>query len=122
MTTIGIAPTLEPSEQFSDQNDNNAPNNKTTVESPISDGVEKMQSATGVTTTIPNNSHWSSLLNPQQSSSTTTWHTVTLDGRALRTPLNLPLTLPSLTLVVASEWDAQKIYLQPAQILGLDFC
>ena len=89
------------------------------VASPISAGVEGTQSATGVNTAIPNTSRWSSLINPQSSSSTTTaWHTVTLDGRALSTPLGLPLTLPSLplALAIASKWDAQKIYLQLAQM------
>ena len=87
------------------------------VASPISAGVEGTQSATGVNITIPNTSRWSSLLNPQSSSSTTTsWHTVTLNGRVLRTLLGLPLTLPSLALTVASEWEAQNISLQRAHM------
>lgn len=95
------------------------------VESPISAGVDGTQSATGVNTTVPDTSRWSSLLNHYNNKKEdTTWHTVTLDGRNLRTPLGLPLTLPSvaLALAIASEWDAQKTYLQPAQMPLMTLC
>ncbi|KAL7541748.1 hypothetical protein ACHAXR_011475 [Thalassiosira sp. AJA248-18] len=103
-------------------------NDATSVASPISAGVDGTQSATGVSTTIPDSDRWSSLLTNLNSnsgdsvstsnSSATSWHTVTLDNRPLRTPLGLPLTLPSptLALAIASEWDSQKTYLQPAQM------
>mmetsp|Transcript_15116 Transcript_15116/g.26992 ORF Transcript_15116/g.26992 Transcript_15116/m.26992 type:complete len:406 (-) Transcript_15116:60-1277(-) len=120
---VGIKPCSPPEEP--NQNKNN--NASFTVESPISAGVDGTQSATGVTTTVPDSSILSSRLQPQSSSppsSSIEWHTVTLDGRALRTPLGLPLTLPSLALAlaVASEWDAQKIYLQPAQMPLMTLC
>ena len=49
---------------------------------------------------------------------------MTLDGRTLRTPLGLPLSLPSLplALAVASEWDAQGTHLTPAQMPLMTLC
>lgn len=123
---VGIAPTSPPEKETDGKN-----NDGTSVQSPISAGVDGTQSATGVTTAISNSDRWSSLLKTNgatTSTSTTTqqqqqrqqqnWHTVTLDSRPLRTPLGLPLTLPSLplALAIASEWDAQLKYLQPAQM------
>ena len=92
--------------------------------SPISAGVDGTQSATGVTTSISNTSQWSTLLNPTNNNDSTSWHTVTLDNRKLKTPLGLPLSLPSLplALAVAAEWDAQKKYLQPAQMPLMTLC
>jgi len=92
--------------------------------SPISAGVDGTQSATGVTTSISDTSQWSTLLNPTNNNDSTSWHTVTLDSRKLKTPLGLPLALPSLplALAVAAEWDAQKKYLQPAQMPLMTLC
>ena len=92
--------------------------------SPISAGVDGTQSATGVTTSIYDTSQWSTLLNPTNNNDSTSWHTVTLDNRKLKTPLGLPLSLPSLplALAVAAEWDAQKKYLQPAQMPLMTLC
>mmetsp|Transcript_20391 Transcript_20391/g.43715 ORF Transcript_20391/g.43715 Transcript_20391/m.43715 type:complete len:404 (+) Transcript_20391:50-1261(+) len=124
---VGIAPVLPPGRSDA-TNGGNEPNGEeaTTVESPISAGVDGTQSATGVNTNIPDSPRWSSILHPQSPSppSPSSWHTVTLDGRALRTPLGLPLTLPSLTLAlaVASEWDAQKTHLRPAQMPLMTLC
>jgi len=127
---VGIASTSPPGEK---QQPDDATSSKTTpaaagaadVESPISAGVDGTQSATGVNITVPDSSRWSSLLNHyDESVESMEWHTVTLDGRALRTPLGLPLTLPSiaLALAVASEWDAQKTYLKPAQMPLMTLC
>ena len=115
---VGIKPTSAPSVPHIGAQQNEQ---RTDVESPISAGVDGSQSATGVGVTIPNPSRWSSLLNTTPTSS---WHTVTLDGRAIRTPLGLPLTLPSstLALAIASEWDAQRKYLQPAQMPLMTLC
>lgn len=97
---------------------------RTAVESPISAGVDGTQSATGVHAAVADVSRWSSLLDPPTGASSSDWHTVTLDGRALRTPLGLPLTLPALplALAVAAEWDAQETYLQPAQMPLMTLC
>ena len=69
-------------------------------------------------------SSWSSLLRPLGSDPRGGWHTVTLDGRTLRTPLGLALSLPSLplALAVASEWDAQGTHLTPAQMPLMTLC
>lgn len=93
------------------------------VASPISAGVDGTQSASGVHTSIKDTSSWSSLLNPH-GKTPKEWHTITLDGRPLRTPLGLPLTLPSipLALALASEWDAQKEHLRPAQMPLMTLC
>ena len=117
---VGIATTSPPDET-------KAPNvngDKDSVGTSISAGVDGTQSATGVNTSIKDASSWSSLLNPHNKQPTNGWHTVTLDGRSLRTPLGLPLTLPSLplALAVASEWDAQKEYLRPAQMPLMTLC
>lgn len=108
------------------------------VESPISAGVDGTQSASGVHTSIPDSGVWSSMLyptpttrassaSPASASSGTDedeWYTVTLDGRTLRTPLGLPLSLPTATLAlgIASEWDAQGTHLRPAQMPLMTLC
>lgn len=114
---VGIAPAPPPDETKRNINGTD----KESVDSPISAGVDGTQSATGVSITINNTSSWSSLLNPYNKKK---WHTVTLDNRPLRTPLGLPLSLPSmqLALAVASEWDAQKDHLRPAQMPLMTLC
>jgi ATP synthase F1 complex assembly factor 2 len=111
------------------------------VESPISAGVDGTQSASGVNNTLPTvgASDWANMLLPRHNHhrrsnhpppnnneppSSLSWHTITLDNRALRTPLGLPLTLPShsLALAVASEWDSQSEYLRPAQMPLMTLC
>ena len=130
---VGIAPASPPGD---DGNETPSAGRAaaSSVDSPISAGVDGTRSATGVTTSISDAARWSSLLNParqqQHTSSSSSspkdkeWHTVTLDGRAMRTPLGLPLSLPSLhlALAVASEWDAQRTYLQPAQMPLMTLC
>ena len=46
------------------------------------------------------------------------WYGISLDGRSVRTPLGLPLSVPSLPLALAisSEWSSQGRYLVPAQM------
>ncbi|KAL7516620.1 hypothetical protein ACHAWX_001616, partial [Stephanocyclus meneghinianus] len=120
---VGIASTAPPDEKTR-QRINGFTADDGSVKSPISAGVDGTQSATGVNTTIKDASSWSSLLNPHNKSPSAGWYTVTLDGRSLRTPLGLPLTLPSipLALAVASEWDAQQKYLRPAQMPLMTLC
>eukprot|EP00970_Alexandrium_tamarense_P002831 scaffold391_cov189-Alexandrium_tamarense.AAC.22 len=122
---VGIAPSSAPNEvDQMPQFKVSQPNEDGSVQSPISAGVDGTQSATGVNISINDTSSWSSRLNPHGKSPPSGWHTVTLDGRALRTPLGLPLTLPSahLALAVASEWDAQEKVLRPAQMPLMTLC
>lgn len=136
---VGIAPTVAPikpdddetnNQVISNNNNNGDNNNNNTIQSPISAGVDGTQSATGVTTSIKDSSKWTSRLNPKNKDDNnhkTTdecWYSVTLDGRAIRTPLGLPFALPSpaLALAVAAEWDSQKTYLQPAQMPIMTLC
>jgi ATP synthase F1 complex assembly factor 2 len=120
---VGIAATSPPDETKAKMVNGSTADNES-VASPISAGVDGTQSATGVHTSIKRASSWSSLLNPHNKPPKNGWHTVTLDGRPLRTPLGVPLTLPSipLALAVASEWDAQKEYLRPAQMPLMTLC
>lgn len=92
------------------------------VASPISAGVDGTDSASGV---VRKGSHKdrSSLLQPRRpgstvSSSASSWYTVTLDGRPLKTPLGDPLVVPSdsLATMIAAEWNAQSPSLVPAQM------
>lgn len=115
------------------------------LESPISAGVDGTQSASGVRH-IPNrgdsngdsgDTSLQSMLTPrrpgEESSSanddagttTTTntnnntrWYGVTLDGRALSTPMGQKLAVPSETLahMIAAEWDAQTTLLRPTDM------
>jgi len=120
---VGIAPSIAPVKP--DKN-NKVTNGDNTVQSPISAGVDGTQSATGVTTSIKDSSKWTLRLNPNKDNDNNKeeWYSVTLDGRAIRTPLGLPFALPSpaLALAVASEWDSQKTYLQPAQMPIMTLC
>ncbi|KAL3763033.1 hypothetical protein ACHAW5_000430 [Stephanodiscus triporus] len=135
---VGIAPTSPPS---SSSPPNPPLSNKTekggtadaAIDSPISAGVDGTRSATGVVSAVSDSSVWTEMLNPRRrvddadpssSSSPVGWHTVTLDGRSLRTPLGLPLALPSvpLAMAVASEWDAQGTHLRPAQMPLMTLC
>ena len=124
---VGIAPTMapiNPDDEINNQvTNNNNGDNANTIHSPISAGVDGTQSATGVTTSIKDSSKWTSRLNPNDNT-TDEWYSVTLDGRAIRTPLGLPFALPSpaLALAVAAEWDSQKTYLQPAQMPIMTLC
>ncbi|KAL7538446.1 hypothetical protein ACHAWF_006093 [Thalassiosira exigua] len=123
---VGIAPCSPPSREGRGGGGGDDAPGGGTVESPISAGVDGTRSATGVNTRISDAGRWASLLDPSfpSPSPRSSWHTVTLDGRALRTPLGLSLSLPSplLALAVASEWDAQKKYLQPAQMPLMTLC
>ena len=131
---VNIAPCVAPgSEKNNGQTQTSKLSTNGDIQSPISAGVDGTQSATGVNTTIKDSSMWASLLNPQKKNSNNNhdncdnnnqWYTVTLDGRAIRTPLGLPFTLPSpiLAMAVASEWDSQKKYLQPTQMPIMTLC
>ncbi len=120
---VGIATSLPPGGTAKDPA-NATDAEDSSVSSPISAGVDGTQSATGVNITIKDSSAWSALLHPHGKAPIEGWHTVTLDGRSLRTPLGLPMSLPSinLALAVASEWDSQEKYLRPAQMPLMTLC
>jgi ATP synthase F1 complex assembly factor 2 len=126
---VGIAPISPPSPSSSVPSFSN----KEVLESPISAGVDGTQSASGVNTSISDSNLWTSMLVPRRPAASSNvdedgcgggWYTITLDGRSMRTPLGLPLSLPSLPLAIAiaSEWDAQRTHLRPAQMPLMTLC
>lgn len=96
------------------------------VESPISAGVDGTKSASGVhhiAQDITDNQQLKDMLSPRipgssESIDVESWYGITLDGRNLKSPMGLPLAVPSkhLAFAIAAEWDAQKKYLQPTQM------
>jgi ATP synthase F1 complex assembly factor 2 len=136
---VGIAPIASPSLSLGKKTTTTPATEM--VDSPISAGVDGTQSASGVHTSITNVDLWLDMLNPRRQhsrlaadtsssdsssdeESSSSWYTITLDGRTLRTPLGLPLSIPSLHLAIAiaSEWDAQKTHLRPAQMPLMTLC
>ena len=101
---------------------------KNSIENPISPGVDGTKSATNISLQKPSKTSMVMSLIPshlKKSSSgeneldgTFDWYGITLDGRLMKTPMGMPLSVPSLPLAVAiaSEWDDQKEYIQPAQM------
>ena len=126
-------------------NANDGEEDSTSIDSPISAGVDGTQSASGVrhlpkidqqnnneaelelfrerliprcTTTSSGNRNSEGLAEPAQ------WYSVTLDGRTLRTPMGQILSVPSQTLAwaIAAEWDAQKTQIRPVQMPLMTLC
>jgi ATP synthase F1 complex assembly factor 2 len=100
---------------------------KETVASPISAGVDGTDSATGVSRKLNKDSeHLFQQLSPRPPGTSaeeavdtsTTWWSVTLDGRSIRTPLGQVLAVPSqqLAYAIAAEWDQQATLLKPVQM------
>lgn len=102
-----------------------------TVESPVSAGVDGTQSASNVSLEKPSRDSMMKYLTPfhrnyssqnaslfNVNSDTSSWYGITLDGRAIKTPMGTTLSVPSLplALAIASEWNDQNIYLKPAQM------
>lgn len=96
-----------------------------TVDNPISAGVDGTNSATNISLEKPTRSSMISSLTPSSLSSSSSseadvmqWYGISLDGRAMKTPLGMPLSVPSfsLALAIASEWNDQKHTIQPAQM------
>lgn len=103
------------------------------VQSPISAGVDGTDSASGIKR-LPgqkNSEELALMLTPRRPYSDSTdetsdstsndkveWYGVTLDGRAIQTPMGQKLAVPSKTLAyaIAAEWDAQSKFLQPANM------
>lgn len=116
---VGIGAASPPWETMGKKEDDSAAT-ATTVDSPISAGVDGTQSATGITTDVASSKSLRAILDPNNSDggSDTEWFNVTLDGRTLRTPLGHPLTVPSsaLAMAIATEWDAQDPTIIPAQM------
>lgn len=100
----------------------------TAVASPISAGVDGTDSASGVAhlkQQAEANVAIDQFLVPRSPGSTDlvdggglAWYGVTLDQRPIRTPLGLPLAVPSnlLATMLAAEWDNQSPVLVPAQM------
>lgn len=116
---VGICAASPPWETMG-KKENDSAATATTVDSPISAGVDGTQSATGITTDVASSDSLRAILDPNSSGggSDTEWFNVTLDGRTLRTPLGHPLTVPSsaLAMAIATEWDAQDPTIIPAQM------
>lgn len=126
---VNIQPTLPPWELGKDENEK-----AKSIDSPISAGVDN--SPSGVLKKSINNiddvplqqQHLLSIRandndnddddDNDDEKSKSSWYTITLDNRPLRTPAGNPLSLPSLSLslAIASEWDAQKTHLNPTQM------
>jgi len=107
-----------------------------TIDSPISAGVDGTQSASGVKNTLPSNNesvmrqmllprkpafdlnNGTITPNTEKMDTPINWYGITLDGRAVKTPLGQSLSVPSemLAWAIAAEWDAQKDYLQVSQM------
>jgi ATP synthase F1 complex assembly factor 2 len=120
---VGVAETVAPWISNDEDDDGN------TIASPISAGVDGTDSATGVSRTLSKDSQkLYQQLSPRRpgttaeeaeaSNSATTWWSVTLDGRSIRTPLGQVLAVPSrqLAYAIASEWDQQAEKLKPVQM------
>lgn len=103
---------------------------KKSVESPISAGVDGSDSASGVKHLSKDKDTSEMLeymLSPRKPGtliSTSShnnkiqWYGVTLDGKTIKTPMDQLLAVPSQSLAyaISAEWDAQKQYLQPANM------
>jgi ATP synthase mitochondrial F1 complex assembly factor 2 len=95
------------------------------VDSPISAGVDGTQSASNISLEKPSKVFMKEYLNPIRMNKSgmdcnhdVPWYGITLDGRAIKTPMGTSLSVPSLplALAIASEWDDQRSYLKPAQM------
>lgn len=92
------------------------------VDSPISAGVDGTQSASNISLEKPSKASMKEYLNPKNQNSMNdnniSWYGITLDGRAIKTPMGISLSVPSLplALAIASEWDDQRTYLKPVQM------
>ena len=117
---VGIGAASPPWATMGKKEEDDSDATATTVDSPISAGVDGTQSATGITTDVASSDSLRAILDPNSSGgdSDTEWFNVTLDGRTLRTPLGHPLTVPSsaLAMAIATEWDAQDPTIIPAQM------
>ena len=118
---VGIEPSSPPWEQRQLDHKQKQAQEGGSVDSPISAGVDGTQSATGVTNRAASAESMRDMLNPCQSGgaeAAVDWFSVTLDGKTLRTPLGLDLTIPSsaLALAIAAEWDSQDPTIVPASM------
>jgi ATP synthase F1 complex assembly factor 2 len=136
---VDIAPAAAPWDTTTDTSNTATTTATPTVKSPISAGVDGTDSATGVSRQLPNRQtkhgshHLYQQLMPRQpgrrldvthdattstTTTTTDWWTVTLDGRAIRTPLGQILTVPSRQLAagISSEWNHQASKIKPVQM------
>ena len=119
---VGVQPTAAPWQSSLTATD--------TVDSGISAGVDGTQSASGVSAKMEMNAQiLQQALIPQRPNAaadqqrydiadSTPWYTVTLDGRALKTPMGRTLAVPSslLATALAAEWNAVERKLNPTQM------
>lgn len=112
---VDIIPSSAPWESFTGEE----------VDSPISAGVDGTQSASNVSLEKPSKVFMKEYLNPKlknkgviDGNDDVPWYGITLDGRAIKTPMGTSLSVPSLplALAIASEWDDQSLYLKPVQM------
>jgi len=106
--TVDVKPVSPPWDDLEDDG--------TTVDNPISAGVDGTDSASNISLDKPSKRAMQTYLMPP--SKYTEWYGVTLDGRSIKTPLGRTLSVPSLPLAlsIASEWDDQGSSIQPAQM------
>jgi ATP synthase F1 complex assembly factor 2 len=111
--TVDIKPIAPPWNDLEDES--------STVDNPISAGVDGTNSATNISLDKPTKTFMKAYLSPSPSNSeseSTQWYGVTLDGRSIKTPMGTTLSVPSLplALAIASEWDDQDYSIKPAQM------
>jgi ATP synthase F1 complex assembly factor 2 len=114
---VGVTQVSAPWEKSSAQEES--------IDSPVSAGIDGSASASGVRHLSKHIdiSELEYMLTPRKPGSTSpttnpSWHSVTLDGRIMKTPMGQVLAVPSQSLAhaIAAEWDAQEKYIQPANM------
>ena len=128
---VDIAASLPPWLHLQDDGDND---DHSKIDNPISAGVDGTQSATNISLEKPSKNSMMFSLTPSKlrnelldnnievmdntDEKNENWYAITLDGRIMKTPMGLPLSVPSisLALAIASEWDDQTESIKPAQM------
>lgn len=130
---VGVEEVEAPWDSAAKKKDPNNEEDVNCVASPISAGVDGTDSASGVhrpSSLSDTSSSFKHMLSPRppgastefqdddDSSSSTRWFGVTLDGRGVSTPMGNKLAVPSekLAHMIAAEWDAQDKHLRPVNM------
>ena len=117
---VDIAKSSPPWDHFKDED-------VQSIENPISPGVDGTKSASNISLEKPSKAsmmhtlipgHINKLGRSVHGIKDEDWYGITLDGRMMKTPMGMPLSVPSLSLAlaIASEWDDQKESIKPAQM------